>query len=83
MAAKAKVEACVSCFRETKYICIHCQMPVCNLCAFPEGDDETHGWVVGKSVGYCENCFDKPNEGTNETDAGNLIRYEIYPDIPV
>ena len=57
-------------------------MPVCNLCSFPEGDEDTDGWVVGESVGYCENCLDKPNKNTNETDAGNL-RYKIYTDIPV
>lgn len=82
MAANGKAQACISCFRDTKYTCIHCRMPVCNLCSFSEGDEDTDGWIVGKSVGYCENCFDKSNVNTNESDAGNS-RYKILTDIRV
>jgi hypothetical protein len=30
-----KDQECCSCYRGTKYICINCRMPVCNLCSFP------------------------------------------------
>ena len=35
-----KCEECVSCFRNTKYSCITCHMPVYNLCSFAEVDEE-------------------------------------------
>ena len=56
---------CISCFRETKYICILCLLPVCNICSVAELDDEIEGWVAGRRVGYCSDC-NKYNSKSNK-----------------
>ena len=64
-----KCEECVSCFRNTKYSCITCHMPVCNLCSFAEVHDENEGWIIAKRVGYCgtyKNVQDIFNTKTKE-----------------
>ena len=53
-------DMCYSCFATTKYSCIKCAYPVCNRCSVFEDDEETPGWVAGKSVGFCFACV---NEG--------------------
>ena len=55
-AATDSLRDCTACFRETKYCCIICLAPMCNLCATPEKDERTDGWIVAKRVGYCEEC---------------------------
>ena len=63
MAAKHNNAECVSCFKQTKYRCITCYMPVCNLCSTPEFDEEKDGWITGRRVGYCGVCnIDVQNE---------------------
>jgi hypothetical protein len=47
---------CLVCFRDTKYACILCCLPVCNCCSTAEKDENTPGWKEGKKVGYCSNC---------------------------
>ena len=52
-----KVSACLICFEQTKYICIGCGIPICNICGIPEMNEETRGWSASRSVGYCSvNC---------------------------
>ena len=46
----------MSCLKETKYLCIKCLLPICNLCSVPELVEATPGWVAGKKVGYCHPC---------------------------
>lgn len=47
---------CISCFQRTKYFCLGCKKSVCNKCAFFESNEDTNGWIAGKSVGYCDAC---------------------------
>ena len=50
-------ELCLSCGELTKYKCLICNSPTCNLCCVPEIDEDVDGWCVGLSVGYCsDNC---------------------------
>ena len=80
--AQGDEQDCVSCFHSTKYVCLCCKMPVCNNCASFESNEETNGWTVGKSVGYCGACHiehqgseaAKP-EGENSTE--NSRRYVL------
>ncbi|KAJ7394722.1 hypothetical protein OS493_000548 [Desmophyllum pertusum] len=56
MAAEPE-DMCMSCFRQTKYACIRCELPICNVCSVPELDEEIPGWASGEKVAYCEPCF--------------------------
>ena len=57
MAGKCTVEkARCSCSDLTTYECIDCTLPICNKCSEFEEDEETTGWVMGKSVGRCQTC---------------------------
>ena len=64
MAALQK-EMCSSCFRETGYRCILCANPFCNQCSVFEENEDVPGWVMGKSVAYCEHCFEEKWTTTN------------------
>ena len=59
-AATSSLRDCTACFRQTKYSCIICLAPICNLCATPDKDERTDGWIVAKRVGYCEECTEAP-----------------------
>lgn len=54
---KGSDDMCDSCFATTKYVCISCDMPICNKCSCFETNEEQPGWVAGKRVGYCETCY--------------------------
>ena len=42
MACSSKIiDNCESCMKETKYICIICGIPVCNVCCFEELNEDT------------------------------------------
>ena len=56
MAGNADLTECSSCKRGTKYSCMKCKIPICNLCCQPEFDDNVKGWLSGKQVGYCYPC---------------------------
>ena len=58
-------DTCFSCFATTKYSCIKCGHSVCNRCSVFQEDEETPGWVAGKSVGYCIPC--EKEEGATTT----------------
>lgn len=47
---------CSVCFRKTKYSCLKCDLPTCNLCGVEELNEEIEGWTAGKKVGYCPDC---------------------------
>lgn len=55
--SEQSLEMCESCFNTTKYRCILCCVPFCCKCTHFEEDEDTDGWVIGKSVGYCNPCF--------------------------
>ena len=58
-------DMCYSCFATTKYSCIKCGHSVCNRCSLCKDDEETPGWVAGKSVGYCITCENEEGASTN------------------
>ena len=53
------LQDCSVCFRDTKYVCIQCKIPICNMCSEPEFNEDVEGWVTGKQVGYCYGCTRK------------------------
>ena len=61
-----KTDFCSKCTKETKYVCMNCRIPICNVCSYAEENDETLGWSSGRSVGYCGEC-------SNEEGAENKI----------
>ena len=50
MAGNADLIECCSCKRGTKYSCIKCKIPICNLCCQPEFDDSVNGWLMHQSI---------------------------------
>ena len=51
-------EMCHSCFMDTIYKCLTCELPICNKCSvlvFEENED-VERWTASKSVAYCEPC---------------------------
>lgn len=58
-------DMCYSCFATTKYSCKKCGHSVCNHCSVFKDDEETPGWVAGKSVGYCIACENEGGASTN------------------
>ena len=46
-------DTCMSCFQNTKYECIDCNLPLCNHCSIDEIEDSTPGWLAMKRVGHC------------------------------
>ena len=50
---------CIVCFTPTKYSCIGCPNIICARCSCFESDEETEGWIAGKSVGYYRNCYEE------------------------
>ena len=59
MASLKGKEMCSSCFRETGYCCILCSNPFCNRCSVFEEDKGSPGWVMGRSVAYCQTCYEQ------------------------
>ena len=55
----SKLQDCSVCFRDTKYVCIYCKIPLCNMCGEPEFNEDVEGWIPGKQVGYCYGCARK------------------------
>ena len=53
---------CSSCFDNTNYECLVCSLSFCNKCTKFEEDEKTPGWVMGKSVGYCQPCYEEKRE---------------------
>lgn len=47
---------CFVCDEPTKYRCITCNLPICNVCCVAELDEDTFGWLAQVSVGYCNKC---------------------------
>ena len=50
------MEMCFSCFMNTKYKCLRCELPICNKCSVFEENEDVEGWIAGKSAAYCEVC---------------------------
>ena len=76
-----KISECVSCFNETKYLCLSCCVPVCNICGKPELDEEMRGYIENRSVGYCKDCLiiSKPVEACDQKKATQkLDRYAEF-----
>ena len=63
---------CSVCFDQTNYICLICDMPICNKCSVYEYNEETKGWLMGISVGYCMACK-KPEAREGESLAKRRI----------
>ena len=64
--AEDKLKACSMCFSDTKYPCIKCERPVCNVCGVPELDEDTDGWIYVKQVSYCYSILTKRKLIMNE-----------------
>ncbi len=60
-----KISKCQTCFSETKYICITCGVAVCNKCGIAELNENTRGWLVSRSVGYCSRDCEIPPTTNN------------------
>ena len=66
---------CSSCFLKTKYTCLTCSNYYCMRCSVFENEEDTPGWKEGKSVAYCETCFNETmkrresSEGQDQDDA--------------
>ena len=39
---------CYSCFMDTKYKCLRCELPICNKCSVFEENEDVEGWTAGK-----------------------------------
>ena len=50
------MEMCFSCFMNTKYKRLRCELPICNKCSVFEENEDVEGRTAGKSVAYCEAC---------------------------
>ena len=59
MAVLKGKEICSSCFRETVYCCILCSNPFCNRFSVFKKDEGSPGWVMGRSVAYCQTCYEE------------------------
>ena len=44
------IEMCFSCFMNTKYKCLRCELAICNKCSVFEENEDVEGWTAGKSV---------------------------------
>ena len=53
---------CSACFGKTKYTCLKCDDYFCMRCSVFENEEDTPGWKIGKSVAYCESCFNEMME---------------------
>ena len=42
------MEMCYSCFMDTKYKCLRCELPICNKCSVFEENEDVEGWTAGK-----------------------------------
>lgn len=67
----ATKQKCTVCSGQTKYNCITCKEPICNICSIFD-DDENPAWKAGKSVGYCLKCT-KKNGLESETGLNEAI----------
>ena len=56
-----ELKECSQCFSNTKYACIKCKKPVCNVCGVAELDEDADGWIYGKQVSYRYSCKRKSN----------------------
>ena len=65
---------------KTKYRCITCNVPACNMCTSFEKDEEVDGWRAGKSVGYCRDCLNFPINTKNTHYKLNLNHNDIEED---
>ena len=61
--------SCSECKRVTEYECLNCSVAICNECSTFEENEDVPGWQMGKTVGYCANCYlDKGSHNeTNES----------------
>ena len=48
---------CSECKRVTEYECLNCSVAICNECSTFEQNEDVPGWQMGKTVGYCANCY--------------------------
>ena len=68
-------DRCGICFNETNYICLKCDLPVCNKCSTYENNEETVGWTMGRSVGYCLACHKpEPQAKGNKDNADKTFK---------
>ena len=67
---------CMSCFDNTKYFCLICQDPICNKCSIFERDEQTSGWIAGKSVGYCDPCHNEFQQGAKAKGTKQSSNYD-------
>ena len=59
---------------QIKYSCIHCAMPLCNVCSISELNVDTCGWIAGKRIGYCKPCKENLlSKGKLKIDRGNQV----------
>ena len=56
-------DRCCVCLDETNYICLKCDLPVCNKCSTYENNEEAVGWMMGRSIGYCSACHKPEPKG--------------------
>ena len=66
---------CSECKRITEYECLNCSVAICNECSTFEENEDVPGWQMGKTVGYCANCYldkgsdNKINESLEDTES--------------
>ena len=41
------IEMCYSCFMDTEYKCLRCELPICNRCSVFEETEDVEGWTAG------------------------------------
>ena len=63
-----KAKRCSICRSATKYRCMDCQIPICNVCAIEENDDSKTNWIPGKQVGRCCECNDESISGPDSSE---------------
>ena len=59
---------CSSCFANTKYICLKCQIPNCNKCSTFEHNEDTERSAAGRCEGCWKSCFRE--ESLEHSDGG-------------
>ena len=63
LASHSVIEMCFSCFMNTKYKCLRCELPICNKCSVFEEKEDVGGWTAGKSVACNALPFKQQHEG--------------------
>ena len=74
-------DCCCVCFVETKYVCITCELLVCNKCSSFEANEETPGWLMGRSVGYCFACRKPESKLSKDSYSTSTIKTSVLKTI--